>query len=225
MADCLSCTWIGITSIAGYQALLSTHQNNLSVIHNSMLINCTLLMVSRCQFECSAVDECGQHTGCNPDTGLTYCSPGWTGFPSCNIRVWNDAFGRDPQCPQEYDCLNGATCWAQQCCCPMGYYGYNCNVTCEERQDCYGHYGCDAQGERRCNPGWTGLPDCRIRVWTPADPSIADPQCPVGGCPDDRVCFAQDCCCPDGYYGDDCLTYCIATDDCTGHYTCNDDGM
>ncbi len=53
--------------------------------------------------------------------------------------------------------------------------------------------------------GWVGLPDCLTRDWPFTSP---DPECPVGGCAY-GTCHDGACCCPPGYFGDDCSIVCI----------------
>ncbi len=68
---------------------------------------------------------------------------------------------------------------------------------CEALDTCAGHYGCTAEGERVCSPGYTGLPDCTTRDW---DVSVLgpDPQCPDGSTCNFGYCYNQLCCCDDG---------------------------
>lgn len=90
---------------------------------------------------------------------------------------------------------------------PPGTSGVNCEnkPECTPRNDCGGHYTCDAAFQRVCLPYWFG-PDCTIRNYTgPGD----DPDCPVlfGGstpCKNSGTCFNQSCCCPVGYNGTLC---------------------
>lgn len=41
--------------------------------------------------------------------------------------------------------------------CDEHYYGPKCNKVCRPRDDYFGHYVCDHQGERECMEGWTNL--------------------------------------------------------------------
>ena len=38
--------------------------------------------------------------------------------------------------------------------CQEHYYGTGCRKWCSPRDDKFGHYSCDAQGEIVCQPGW-----------------------------------------------------------------------
>lgn len=40
--------------------------------------------------------------------------------------------------------------------CLPDYYGEACDKTCRPRDDKFGHYTCDQDGERRCLEGWRG---------------------------------------------------------------------
>ncbi|XP_060928675.1 delta-like protein C [Limanda limanda] len=40
--------------------------------------------------------------------------------------------------------------------CSEHYHGEACSAYCRPRNDTFGHYGCDAAGERRCLAGWSG---------------------------------------------------------------------
>uniref|UniRef100_A0A8D3DTK9 Delta-like protein n=1 Tax=Scophthalmus maximus TaxID=52904 RepID=A0A8D3DTK9_SCOMX len=44
--------------------------------------------------------------------------------------------------------------------CNEHYYGSKCNKVCRPRDDYFGHYVCDQNGNRGCMEGWTG-PDCK----------------------------------------------------------------
>jgi delta-like protein len=40
--------------------------------------------------------------------------------------------------------------------CDPGYYGTRCALSCNARQDKFGHYACSDNGSRTCLDGWTG---------------------------------------------------------------------
>ncbi|XP_064421166.1 delta-like protein 4 isoform X1 [Latimeria chalumnae] len=40
--------------------------------------------------------------------------------------------------------------------CSEDYYGKNCSSLCKPRDDHFGHYNCDADGQPTCFPGWEG---------------------------------------------------------------------
>lgn len=39
--------------------------------------------------------------------------------------------------------------------CDENYHGESCSEFCRPRDDTFGHYTCDATGNRVCLPGWT----------------------------------------------------------------------
>lgn len=43
--------------------------------------------------------------------------------------------------------------------CDEHYYGFGCNKFCRPRDDFFGHYECDHNGNKTCLEGWSG-PDC-----------------------------------------------------------------
>ena len=48
--------------------------------------------------------------------------------------------------------------------CNANYYGPTCTMYCVGRDDDYGHYECNSDGERTCRSGWTDLSnDCITR--------------------------------------------------------------
>ena len=172
---------------------------------------------------CEYKNDCDGHYSCD-QRGNRICIPGWTGLPDCRVRIWSQP-SRDPICHLDPGVCTGLNkqCFLENCCCDPGYYGETCDIQCESRDDCWGHYSCDPQGNRVCNPGWKGWPECRERDWPHApDP---DPQCPTAGCASNRVCFNQQCCCPPGLYGNNCDVACETHFDCGGHYTCSPQGV
>ena len=44
--------------------------------------------------------------------------------------------------------------------CSQHYYNTTCTKFCKPRNDDFGHYTCDANGDKVCNPGWMGKPNC-----------------------------------------------------------------
>lgn len=48
--------------------------------------------------------------------------------------------------------------------CDEYYYGFGCNKFCRPRDDFFGHYACDQNGNKTCMEGWMGA-DCNTGVW------------------------------------------------------------
>lgn len=48
--------------------------------------------------------------------------------------------------------------------CAQNYYSATCTRFCRARDDPFGHYGCDAKGDKRCLEGWRG-DNCDIRTY------------------------------------------------------------
>ncbi|KAL2082303.1 hypothetical protein ACEWY4_022121 [Coilia grayii] len=83
--------------------------------------------------------------------------------------------------------------------CDENYYGSKCNKQCKPRDDYFGHYRCDASGDRMCLDGWMGA-DCKT--------AICKQGCNLlqGGCPGEP----GECRCKYGWQGDfcdECLPY------------------
>uniref|UniRef100_A0A8C9WQH9 Delta-like protein n=1 Tax=Scleropages formosus TaxID=113540 RepID=A0A8C9WQH9_SCLFO len=47
--------------------------------------------------------------------------------------------------------------------CDEHYYGFGCNKFCRPRDEFFGHYACDHNGNKTCLEGWTG-PDCNTAI-------------------------------------------------------------
>lgn len=47
--------------------------------------------------------------------------------------------------------------------CDDHYYGFGCNKFCRPRDDFFGHYACDQNGNKTCMEGWMG-PDCNKAI-------------------------------------------------------------
>ena len=51
--------------------------------------------------------------------------------------------------------------------CAPNYYGLNCTIFCNPRNDSHGHYGCDVNGNKYCLNGWSGISGyCTTRKYT-----------------------------------------------------------
>ncbi|MEQ2187187.1 hypothetical protein GOODEAATRI_002028 [Goodea atripinnis] len=47
--------------------------------------------------------------------------------------------------------------------CDEHYYGFGCNKFCRPRDEFFGHYTCDNNGNKTCLEGWSG-PDCNTAI-------------------------------------------------------------
>ncbi|XP_059187905.1 protein jagged-1a-like [Centropristis striata] len=85
--------------------------------------------------------------------------------------------------------------------CDEHYYGIGCNKFCRPRDDFFGHYECDHNGNKTCLEGWAG-PDCNTAICRP-------------GCSNEHgSCKAPgECKCLYGWQGDYC-------DQCIPHPGC-----
>ncbi|XP_015257602.1 PREDICTED: delta-like protein 3 [Cyprinodon variegatus] len=85
--------------------------------------------------------------------------------------------------------------------CIENYHGEDCSAYCRPRNDTFGHFNCDAEGNRQCLDGWSGQ-------------YCTDPIC-AGGCGEDRgFCeSAGTCKCKQGWEGKHC-------DQCVRHPNC-----
>ena len=149
--------------------LVDTHCENHLCPANYFGANCDIL--------CLFTNNCAGHYTCDLVTGAKVCYPGWeTSETNCATRRYTGP-SPDPQCPLTLTCQNGGTCFRQGCCCAPNWYGPECNVYCEQRNDCGGHYSCTPEGQRVCNPGWNG-PNCEHR-YRGNDLNTRDDQCPA----------------------------------------------
>ena len=55
--------------------------------------------------------------------------------------------------------------------CDEHYYGFGCNKFCRPRNDFFGHYTCDSNGNKTCLEGWSGA-DCNTGTPPPSAMSI-----------------------------------------------------
>lgn len=49
--------------------------------------------------------------------------------------------------------------------CKKHYYGSGCEKLCRPRNDKFGHYTCDLNGDPVCEPGWNGEDYCTNREY------------------------------------------------------------
>ncbi|XP_036274237.1 protein jagged-1 isoform X7 [Pipistrellus kuhlii] len=118
--------------------------------------------------------------------------------------------------------------------CDDYYYGFGCNKFCRPRDDFFGHYACDQNGNKTCMEGWMG-PECnRDANECEAKPCVNAKSCKnliasyycdclpgwmgqnceinindcLGQCQNDATCRdlvnGYRCICPPGYAGDHC---------------------
>lgn len=65
--------------------------------------------------------------------------------------------------------------------CDEHYYGFGCNKFCRPRDEFFGHYTCDYNGNKTCLEGWSG-PDCNTGErrsaggsgWNPSETAVPD---------------------------------------------------
>ncbi|XP_073484368.1 protein jagged-1 [Aquarana catesbeiana] len=92
--------------------------------------------------------------------------------------------------------------------CDEHYYGFGCNKLCRPRDDFFGHYACDQNGNKTCMEGWMG-PECNKAI------------CRQGCSPKHGTCkIPGDCRCQYGWQGQYC-DKCIPHPGCV-HGTCTE---
>ncbi|XP_034384645.1 delta-like protein C [Cyclopterus lumpus] len=85
--------------------------------------------------------------------------------------------------------------------CNEHYHGEACSSYCRPRNDTFGHYTCDASGDRRCLEGWR-------------DEYCSDPICAAGCSEEHGFCESPgECVCRQGWQGERC-------DECARHPGC-----
>uniref|UniRef100_A0A8C8YJ51 Delta-like protein n=1 Tax=Prolemur simus TaxID=1328070 RepID=A0A8C8YJ51_PROSS len=92
--------------------------------------------------------------------------------------------------------------------CDDYYYGFGCNKFCRPRDDFFGHYACDQNGNKTCMEGWMG-PECNKAICRQGC-SLKHGSCKLPG----------DCRCQYGWQGLYC-DKCIPHPGCV-HGTCNE---
>ncbi|KAH3879993.1 hypothetical protein DPMN_003905 [Dreissena polymorpha] len=137
--------------------------------------------------------DCSGRGGCDSTSATCTCNPGWRDI-GCEI----------PDCPGEPDCNNRGNCIQANtdtpyCWCNQGWFGDACEEICMNGLvDPLGSDNCV------CHPGWVGINcnvECSYHGKIVNDKCLCDvgwrgPFCDIPGCPG-------------------------ATEDCTGHGTCN----
>uniref|UniRef100_A0AAY4ARE6 Delta-like protein n=1 Tax=Denticeps clupeoides TaxID=299321 RepID=A0AAY4ARE6_9TELE len=90
--------------------------------------------------------------------------------------------------------------------CDEHYYGFGCNKFCRPRDEFFGHYTCDHNGNKTCLEGWSG-PECNTAI------------CKQGCSPEHGTCKVPgECKCLYGWQGEYC-DKCIPHPGCV-HGTC-----
>nr|XP_046232806.1 protein jagged-1a-like isoform X3 [Scatophagus argus] len=130
--------------------------------------------------------------------------------------------------------------------CDEHYYGFGCNKFCRPRDDFFGHYECDHNGNKTCLEGWSG-PDCNTATcrqgcsaehgsckvpgecrclygWQGeyCDQCIPHPGCVHGSCVEPWQCL-----CDTNYGGQLCdkdLNTCATLQPCLNGGTCSNTG-
>uniref|UniRef100_A0A8C4HS43 Delta-like protein n=1 Tax=Dicentrarchus labrax TaxID=13489 RepID=A0A8C4HS43_DICLA len=130
--------------------------------------------------------------------------------------------------------------------CDEHYYGFGCNKFCRPRDDFFGHYECDQNGNKTCLEGWSG-PDCNTAIcrqgcstehgsckvpgeckclygWQGeyCDQCIPHPGCVHGSCVEPWQCL-----CDTNYGGQLCdkdLNTCATLQPCLNAGTCSNTG-
>ncbi|XP_069577733.1 protein jagged-1a-like [Brachyistius frenatus] len=130
--------------------------------------------------------------------------------------------------------------------CDEHYYGFGCNKFCRPRDDFFGHFECDHNGNKTCLDGWSG-PDCNTAIcrlgcstehgsckvpgeckclygWRGeyCDQCIPHPGCVHGGCVEPWQCL-----CDTNYGGQLCdkdLNTCRTWQPCLNGGTCSNTG-
>ncbi|XP_033943953.1 protein jagged-1a-like isoform X2 [Pseudochaenichthys georgianus] len=130
--------------------------------------------------------------------------------------------------------------------CDEHYYGFGCNKFCRPRDDFFGHYECDHNGNKTCLDGWAGL-DCNTAIcrqgcstehgsckvpgeckclygWQGdyCDHCIPHPGCVYGSCMEPWQCL-----CDTNYGGQLCdkdLNTCATLQPCSNGGTCSNTG-
>lgn len=130
--------------------------------------------------------------------------------------------------------------------CQQYYYGDSCRKRCVPRNDDLGHYSCDSNGTKVCNPGWSGrycdtavCPGCDLTHATCPHPNSCS--CQIGwqgqncteckthpGCLHGTCNKPWECNCIKGWGGNDCdldLELCAREQPCKNGGICSNSGL
>ncbi|TSK18054.1 Protein jagged-1a [Bagarius yarrelli] len=103
--------------------------------------------------------------------------------------------------------------------CDEHYYGFGCNKFCRPRDDFFGHYNCDHNGNKTCLEGWAS-PECSTGEY--CDQCIPHPGCVHGTCEEPWQCL-----CDTNWGGQLCdkdLNTCGTRQPCLNGGTCSNTG-
>ncbi|XP_004712776.1 delta-like protein 4 [Echinops telfairi] len=131
--------------------------------------------------------------------------------------------------------------------CSDNYYGDNCSRLCKKRNDHFGHYVCQPDGNLSCLPGWTGtycdqpicLSGCSEQNGYCTKPTeclcrpgwqgrLCDECIPHNGCRHGTCSIPWQCTCEEGWGGlfcDQDLNYCTHHSPCKNGATCSNSGQ
>lgn len=99
--------------------------------------------------------------------------------------------------------------------CSQNYYGPSCTKFCKPRNNLYGQYRCDMNGNMVCHAQWFGA-RCNTKCVEYDDENHGHFKCDASG---NRSCRP-------GWHGKRCNKYCVSyDDDQRGHYVCNSEGI
>ncbi|MEJ1278809.1 jagged 1 [Cricetulus griseus] len=106
--------------------------------------------------------------------------------------------------------------------CDDHYYGFGCNKFCRPRDDFFGHYACDQNGNKTCMEGWMG-PECNkdLNYCGTHQPCLNRGTCSNTG-PDKYQCS-----CPEGYSGPNCeiAEHACLSDPCHNRGSCKETSL
>ncbi|KAK0069574.1 protein jagged-1b [Biomphalaria pfeifferi] len=197
-----------------------------------------------CTVHCVPSDDCSGHYDCNRVMGERICDRGWGG-QQCDQPLEANLTCSASECSNRGQCVR--TTRSSYCCCNEGFEGERCNKDVNECSSNPCQHGGHCLQEDV--PGYTCVCNGRYKgnfCETPT--SCEDSPCLNGGkclnftqtfqCNCDMTTYRGEFCevptstaptvtesqgkkCYGNYYGSNCLTYCKAADDCSGHYNCD----
>ncbi|KAI8773703.1 uncharacterized protein LOC106065087 isoform X1 [Biomphalaria glabrata] len=197
-----------------------------------------------CTVHCVPSDDCSGHYDCNRVTGERICDRGWGG-QQCDQPLEANLTCSASECSNSGLCVR--TTRSNYCCCNQGFEGERCNKDVNECSSNPCQHGGHCLQEDV--PGYTCVCNGRYKgKFCETPTSCEDSPCLNGGkclnftqtfqCNCDMTTYRGEFCevptstaptvtesqgktCYGNYYGSNCLTYCKAADDCSGHYKCD----